>query len=143
MMGVPDGTYSIAAIGVGGASLLAMKIERGAMYGNDISGSRYSGTITPEGREAARVSLSIIMPPGTFGVWGTNPNETFQTRSFSEVIPNSAFTDREPYTIPGYNMTVMITPIPDEYTYLTHADWIAISIDRLRSLQRVWASYEA
>ena len=137
-MNVPEGIYSIAATSIGGASLLVLKIAEGKVTGNDTSGSRYEGTIVDIGSGNVQVDLSVKFPPNTFGIWGTTPTETFQTRSFSQVIPSAVFTSGQPFSMPSFGMTLIAVPIPEEYGMLAGQSGLAAYIEALQAVQKAW-----
>ncbi|MEI9403382.1 hypothetical protein [Mesorhizobium argentiipisi] len=137
-----DGTYSIAATAESGASILVLRIEDGSIRGNDTSGTRYRGTIAPGPTGGFRVSLEATFPTGTFGIWGTSPGDTFQTRRFEAEVPEGFFADRVPYKLPGYDMTLTAVRIPDENGFLADEDGLDRYIDILDDVRKAWAAHQ-
>ncbi|WP_155924006.1 hypothetical protein [Mesorhizobium sp. L103C119B0] len=138
-----DGIYSIAATAESGASILLLKIENGTICGNDTSGARYRGTISEQGDGNLRVSLEVTFPTGSFGIWGTSPGETFQTRRFDADVPGTFFNERVPFTLPGYDMTLTAVRVPDDVGFLADDDGLDQYIDALSDVQRAWAAHDA
>ena len=140
-MQVADGVYSIAAIGISGASLIVVRIADGLIFGNDSSGARYEGAIADAGPGEVNISFSATFAPKTFGIWGISPSETFQTRNFDVVVPAGLFS-REPYELPEYGMTVLGTRIPDERGWLADVTGFADHIFNLIEVQQAWQGYD-
>ncbi len=136
-----DGIYSIAATAESGASILVLRIENGTIQGNDTSGSRYRGTIAQQDDDGSlSVSLDVTFPAGTFGIWGTSPAETFQTRRFDAVVPGSFFSDRIPFTLPRYDMTLTAVRVSDDIGFLADDDGLDQYIALLADVRKKWAA---
>ena len=133
MAGIPDGNYSLAVIGEAGGSLVVLKIQDGKISGNDTSGASYVGSVYDHDFDHVKIFLEVTLAPNTFGVWGTAPAETHQTRQFNEIIPKSIFS-RNAHELPGYGLTVIATQIPDEYGYLADQDGVEQHIALLQNV---------
>ncbi|NGN44450.1 hypothetical protein G6N74_25600 [Mesorhizobium sp. CGMCC 1.15528] len=132
-----DGLYSLAAVGVAGMSAIVLKLDQGRIEGNDSAGARYIGTYEADGA-GYRLTLEIISPPYTFGVFGTSASETFRTNSDTIIVPASLFLERVPYTLPSYGITVIATRIPDTYANLAGKDGIRTLIGMLERAEAAW-----
>lgn len=137
-----DGVYSTVASAIGGSSIATIKIENGQLVGNDISGTRYSGTLTENSDGTVSFDIEVKMPPNVFGIWGTSASETIQTRAIAVPLPASVF-DGKPYTIPSFDLTLIFRRIPDDYAGLAGPDGLNLMISSLIGIQQSWKNAEA
>jgi hypothetical protein len=133
MAGVEDGVYSVAVLGELGASLIVIKVQDGSIHGNDTAGASYVGSIHRHDPEHVKVLLEVTLPPNTFGVWGTSPTETHQTRSFNNIVPKSVFSGT-PHELPGYGMKLMAVRVAEENGFLAEADGLQRYIELLQDV---------
>ena len=135
-----DGLYSVAAVGIAGFSAAVLRFPEGRIEGNDTAGSRYSGSYRLSGADTVDVNIEITSPPGTFGVFGIAPGETFRTLSDHVSLPTDLFLAGKPYSLPSYGIALVAARIPDSYQPLTGADGIRAMVSQLEAADRAWRS---
>ncbi|MER8786905.1 hypothetical protein NKH71_03390 [Mesorhizobium sp. M0983] len=141
MTGEYDGVYSVVASAIGGSSIATIKIKDGRLVGNDLSGSRYQGTLAGNGDETVTFDLEVSMPPNVFGIWGTSASETVQTRAISVPLPASVF-DGIPFKIPSFEMILIFRRISEDYASLAGPDGFQILIGTLADVQKSWEAFD-
>jgi hypothetical protein len=129
-----DGTYALVVTSVAGASMLALSIRDGKIEGNDIAGSRYTGTATAVGDNMIRIDLKADMPPNTFAVWGTSASETWMTREDSATLPIDKILSGEPIRIDHLAMWAVFQRIPDDAAWQAGEDGYDAFADMVASL---------
>ncbi|MER8552743.1 hypothetical protein NKH37_11275 [Mesorhizobium sp. M1217] len=132
-----DGVYSVIASAIGGSSIATVKIENGHLIGNDISGSRYAADLSDTGDGNVTFDLQVQMPPNVFGIWGTSPSETVQTRSMAIPLPATVF-EGKPFTIPSYDLHLVFRRISDDFEGLAGPNGLQQMIDHLTQVQQIW-----
>ncbi|MCA0026662.1 MULTISPECIES: hypothetical protein [unclassified Mesorhizobium] len=137
-----DGVYSVASSGIGGSSLATIKIENGSFVGNDTAGSRWSGNVTDNGNGTAKFDVAVTFGPNVFGIWGTSPSETFQTRQVVVDVPFSAL-DGQPYTIPSFDLTLIFRRISEDFAGLAGPNGLDEFIGSLQAIRDAWRNYDA
>lgn len=134
-----DGTYSIAALGRAGGTVIVLRLGSGEIVGNDSSGSRYRGTFSATG-DMVRLEIEVVTSPGAFGVFGSSPSDTPRTLNDALELPLSFFRDRKPLEIPHYEMTLIATRIPKRYETLAGTEGIRTWIRMLEEADKAWRS---
>ncbi|TIN87064.1 MAG: hypothetical protein E5X94_01730 [Mesorhizobium sp.] len=136
-----DGIYSVAASGLGGSSLATIEVAGGRLRGNDTAGSRWSGTVTDKGDGKLVFDVEVTFGPNVFGIWGTSPSETFQTRRMAVDIPAAAL-DGIPYTVPSFDLTLIFRRISEDFASLAGPLGLDVFIGMLQSMRDAWQEYD-
>lgn len=137
-----DGTYSIVASAIAGSSLGVATIVDGNLVANDSAGARYSGRVEPTQDGQISFDLALSLPPKTFGVWGTSPSETVQTRTLQVVLPASVF-DGVPFTIPGYDIIVIFRRVASDFAPMAGPQGLGLLIGMLQEIKDSWDRYDS
>src|SRR5690606_38824315 len=106
----------------------------------DTSGSRYTGAFQRRNDDMVEVRLEITVPPGSFGVFGSSPGDTFMVRNETVELPVTFFLDRMPFELPLYEIVLVATRIPPTYAALAGPGGIRGMIAMLQSAEAAWQS---
>jgi hypothetical protein len=132
-----DGTYSVTAAGSAGCSLAVCSVQNGHLIGNDIGGARYAGSITETGEQIV-LDIQMTFPPGTFGIWGSSPAETWETRSLRRSVSNAEWQSGNPIYVAGNATWVTFRRIPDDYAHVARPGGHGAIGARLQAVEAQW-----
>jgi hypothetical protein len=134
-----DGTYSIAASGIGGSSVAICTLRDGRLEGWDLGGARYKGTFSVDG-DVVTFSLEMTMPPGGFAIWGTAEVDVWHSRAIDGSTAISNLQDGVPFRLNKEGTWLIMTRIPDELEALAGPDGLESMIAQLTSTLGAWAA---
>ncbi|RWM13549.1 MAG: hypothetical protein EOR73_28535 [Mesorhizobium sp.] len=113
----------------------------GRLIGNDISGTRYAADLTDTGDGNVTFDLKVQMPPNVFGIWGTSPSETVQTRSMAIPLPATLF-GGTPFMVPSFDLHLVFRRISDDFESLAGPNGLQEMIDHLTQAQQAWSNLD-
>lgn len=137
-----DGTYSIAASAVAGTSLAVCVIKEGRLFGNDVGGARYDGSVTVEGEEIS-FRISFTTPPEGELIWGADTGDSWQTRTINHGMTIAEFQSGKPIFKSSEGMYLIFTRVPDEWAAIAGPEGFSILSNMLANADRAWKARDA
>jgi hypothetical protein len=112
MTNTVDGTYAVIAAGSAGCSLAVCSVHNGQLVGNDSGGAQYAGSVRDAGDQIV-LHIQLTFPPGTFGIWGSSPAETWETRALLRSVSREEWQRGNPIYVASNATWVTCRRIPD------------------------------